>query len=251
MLPKNEFLQKWWILTPLQKLPKNVGENNCCQSFKSGPKSNKSPDLVTLLVRERERACVNVCMLCATLLCITDEGGSRAREREREREREESVTAAVFSRAPMQSPFLYFYLCRPHCAAVSYSWAPTPSLLSTLEEITYLLPLLPIGFETWGATQACAAVDNDDDTKKEKNVLFFIFTGFYVAPKIKSSLFCYKKRKSIALKISTTVLSNNKQKAVFLNANSRPETFQQFALINDRLNTNWNRTTRVYWQKIQ
>ena len=87
MLPKNEFLQKWWILTPLQKLPKNVGENNCCQSFKSGPKSNKSPDLVTLLVRERERACVNVCMLCATLLCITDEGGSRARERERERER--------------------------------------------------------------------------------------------------------------------------------------------------------------------
>ena len=39
------------ILTPLQKLPKNVGDlgkSIVAKGFKRCPKSNKSPDLVTL-----------------------------------------------------------------------------------------------------------------------------------------------------------------------------------------------------------
>ena len=46
-------LGKCWILTPLQKLPKNVGNLGkliVAKGFKSCPKSNKSPNLVTLLV---------------------------------------------------------------------------------------------------------------------------------------------------------------------------------------------------------
>ena len=44
-------LEKWDILTPLQKLPKNVGYLGkiiVAKCFKSGPKSNKSANLVTL-----------------------------------------------------------------------------------------------------------------------------------------------------------------------------------------------------------
>ena len=44
-------LEKWYILTPLQKLPKNVedlGTLIVAKGFKSCPKSNKSPNLVTL-----------------------------------------------------------------------------------------------------------------------------------------------------------------------------------------------------------
>ena len=43
-------LEKWWILTLLQKLPKNVGdlENLLPKALKSCPKSNKLPNLVTL-----------------------------------------------------------------------------------------------------------------------------------------------------------------------------------------------------------
>ena len=44
--------EKWKILTPLQKLPKNVGDLGkliVAKGFKSCPKSNKLPNLVTLL----------------------------------------------------------------------------------------------------------------------------------------------------------------------------------------------------------
>ena len=45
-------LEKWYILTPLQKLPKNVGE--LCKlivakGFKNLPKVHKSSNLVTLV----------------------------------------------------------------------------------------------------------------------------------------------------------------------------------------------------------
>ena len=44
-------LEKLKTLTPLQKLPKNVGDLGkiiAAKCFKSCPKSNKSPNLVTL-----------------------------------------------------------------------------------------------------------------------------------------------------------------------------------------------------------
>ena len=44
-------LEKWWILTPLQKLPKNVrdlGKLIVAKGFKKLPKVQKSPNLVTL-----------------------------------------------------------------------------------------------------------------------------------------------------------------------------------------------------------
>ena len=44
-------LEKWYILTPLQKLPKNVkdlGQLNVAKVFKSCPKCKKSPNLVAL-----------------------------------------------------------------------------------------------------------------------------------------------------------------------------------------------------------
>ena len=47
------------LLTPLQKLPKNVrdlGELIVAKGFKSYPKSNKSPNLVTLSLSYLERA---------------------------------------------------------------------------------------------------------------------------------------------------------------------------------------------------
>ena len=47
------YLEKWWILTPLQKLPKNVGDLGKLivdKGFKKLPKSNKSPNLITLMV---------------------------------------------------------------------------------------------------------------------------------------------------------------------------------------------------------
>ena len=45
-------LEIWYILTPLQKLPKNVGDLGkliVAKGFKSCPKPNKLPDLVTLV----------------------------------------------------------------------------------------------------------------------------------------------------------------------------------------------------------
>ena len=42
-------LEKLKILTPLQKLPKNVGDF-ASKVFKSYPKSNKLPNLVTRLL---------------------------------------------------------------------------------------------------------------------------------------------------------------------------------------------------------
>ena len=42
------------ILIPLQKLPKNVGDLDkliVTKGFKNGPKSNKSPNLVTLSLK--------------------------------------------------------------------------------------------------------------------------------------------------------------------------------------------------------
>ena len=45
--------QKWLILTPLRKFPKNVGDLGklmVAKGFEKFPKSKKSPDLVTLLV---------------------------------------------------------------------------------------------------------------------------------------------------------------------------------------------------------
>ena len=47
------WLEKWYILTPLQKLPKNVrdlGKLIGAKDFKKLPKVQKSPDLVTLVV---------------------------------------------------------------------------------------------------------------------------------------------------------------------------------------------------------
>ena len=44
-------LEKWWILTPWQKLPKIVGDLDkliVAKGFKSFIKSNKSPNLFTL-----------------------------------------------------------------------------------------------------------------------------------------------------------------------------------------------------------
>ena len=48
-------LEKWYILTPLQKLPKNVedlGKLFVAKGFKNCPKFNKSPNLVTLLINQ-------------------------------------------------------------------------------------------------------------------------------------------------------------------------------------------------------
>ena len=45
-------IEKWLILTPLQKLLKNVGDLGkliAARDFKSGPKSNKSSNPVTLV----------------------------------------------------------------------------------------------------------------------------------------------------------------------------------------------------------
>ena len=45
-------LEKWMILTPLQKLPKNVGDLGkliVAKGLQKLPKSNKSPYLVTLV----------------------------------------------------------------------------------------------------------------------------------------------------------------------------------------------------------
>ena len=57
-------LEKLKTLTPLQKLPKNVGDLGkiiAAKCFKSCPKSNKSPNLVTLTFSEthekRSRNC--------------------------------------------------------------------------------------------------------------------------------------------------------------------------------------------------
>ena len=44
--------EKWYILTPLQKLPKNVGDSGKvidAEGFKKLPKGKKSPNLVTLI----------------------------------------------------------------------------------------------------------------------------------------------------------------------------------------------------------
>ena len=49
--PKMISLEKWTILTPLQKFPKNVGDLDkliVAKGFKNCPKSNKLPNLVTL-----------------------------------------------------------------------------------------------------------------------------------------------------------------------------------------------------------
>ena len=46
-------LEKWWILTPLQKLPKNVRDLDkliVAKGFKKLPKVQKSLNLVTLAV---------------------------------------------------------------------------------------------------------------------------------------------------------------------------------------------------------
>ena len=52
-------LEKWLILTPLQKLPKNVGDLDNSIVFKGfkklRPNSNKSPNLATLKESERQR----------------------------------------------------------------------------------------------------------------------------------------------------------------------------------------------------
>ena len=51
-LPKNDFTRKMIDLTPLQKMPKNVGDFGKLllpKALKSCPKSNKSPNLVTLM----------------------------------------------------------------------------------------------------------------------------------------------------------------------------------------------------------
>ena len=48
-------LEKWHILTPLQKLPKNVGDLGkliVAKGFKNCPNSNKSSNLVTLMADE-------------------------------------------------------------------------------------------------------------------------------------------------------------------------------------------------------
>ena len=48
-------LEKWMILTPLQKLPKNVrdlGKLIFAKGFETCPNSNKSPNLVTLNVTQ-------------------------------------------------------------------------------------------------------------------------------------------------------------------------------------------------------
>ena len=50
-------IKNWKILTPLQKLPKNVGDLGKSigpKGFKTHPKSNKSPNLVTLIKSKTE-----------------------------------------------------------------------------------------------------------------------------------------------------------------------------------------------------
>ena len=49
--PKDISLEKLKVLTPLQKLPENVGDLGnliVAKGFENCPKSNKSPNLVTL-----------------------------------------------------------------------------------------------------------------------------------------------------------------------------------------------------------
>ena len=45
-------LEKWYILTPLKKLPKNVGDLGKLIVAKGFKKSNKSPNLVTLPLKQ-------------------------------------------------------------------------------------------------------------------------------------------------------------------------------------------------------
>ena len=52
-------LEKLKILTPLQKLPLNVGDLSKTQAWKSCPKSNKSPNLVTLISLSVHKVRVN------------------------------------------------------------------------------------------------------------------------------------------------------------------------------------------------
>ena len=52
--PKMISLEKLKILTLLQKLPKNVGDLGKLIALKSCPKSNKSPNLVTLVLDNKK-----------------------------------------------------------------------------------------------------------------------------------------------------------------------------------------------------
>ena len=56
-------------MSPLQKLPKNVGDFGkliVAKALKSGPKSNKSPNLVTLVVAQM----VEVSLLSPEVHCL-------------------------------------------------------------------------------------------------------------------------------------------------------------------------------------
>ena len=60
-------LEKRQILTHLQKLPKNVGDLGITlmpKALKSCPESNKSPNLVTLTARYKERKVQNHLFVC-------------------------------------------------------------------------------------------------------------------------------------------------------------------------------------------
>ena len=53
-------LEKLWILTPLQKLPKHVGDLGKligAKGFKKMPKCKKSPNLVTLQTTTKSNHC--------------------------------------------------------------------------------------------------------------------------------------------------------------------------------------------------
>ena len=68
--PKIISLEKWYIFSPFQKLPKNVGglcNLIAAKGVKSCPKSNKLPNLVTLLLRN---ICSNSLRETFLALCV-------------------------------------------------------------------------------------------------------------------------------------------------------------------------------------
>ena len=65
--PKIILLEKLYILKFLQKLPKNLGDLGkfiAAKGFKNFPKSNKSPNLVTLILSSVGEEGIKVGQLC-------------------------------------------------------------------------------------------------------------------------------------------------------------------------------------------
>ena len=73
--PKMIWLEKWKILKPLQKLPKNVGDLGelvVAKGFKKLPKVQKTPNLVTVLISDHSDP-YKFCFYCSATLHVTSQ----------------------------------------------------------------------------------------------------------------------------------------------------------------------------------